>query len=109
MSILSVTRAQEQRIFNGYIFALLSQNVSPSQTILSEVIRCGGGKLLQSLPSVKALKMVKKLRDEDPRSCKPGNLEPANFLIRKFSLFVIDFRIECQGLIIKSKDNHFIF
>lgn len=72
---LSVTRAQEQRIFNGYIFALLSQNVSPSQTILSEVIRCGGGKLLQSLPSVKALKMVKKLRDEDPRSCKPGNLE----------------------------------
>ena len=75
MSILSVTRAQEQRIFNGYIFALLSQNVSPSQTILSEVIRCGGGKLLQSLPSVKALKMVKKLRDEDPRSCKPGNLE----------------------------------
>jgi len=59
-------------VFNGYYFAILSQNVQPPAAVLGDVIRCGGGKLLSTMPSVKALKQVKKLRDEDPRSCRPG-------------------------------------
>ena len=70
--MFSIAKAQEQRVFNGFIFCLLSTNVQPHPRLLSDIVTCGGGKLLLSMPSVKALKQVKKLRDEDPKSCRPG-------------------------------------
>ena len=36
------------------------------------IIRLGGGQLLPKMPSIKSLKQVNKLRDEDPHQCKPG-------------------------------------
>ena len=72
-SLFSVKRANERRIFHGYKFAILSHSVlTPSKEILESIIKTGGGKLLGQIPSIKSLKQVKKLREEDPKSCHPG-------------------------------------
>ena len=72
-SLFSVKRANERRVFHGYKFAILSHSVlTPSKEILESIIKTGGGKLLGQIPSIKSLKQVKKLREEDPKSCHPG-------------------------------------
>lgn len=71
--LFSVKRANERRVFHGYKFAILSHSVlTPSKEILESIIKTGGGKLLGQIPSIKSLKQVKKLREEDPKSCHPG-------------------------------------
>ena len=71
--LFSVKRANERRVFHGYKFAILSHSVlTPSKEILESIIKTGGGKLLSQIPSIKSLKQVKKLREEDPKSCHPG-------------------------------------
>nr|XP_039255232.1 PAX-interacting protein 1-like [Styela clava] len=54
----SISRARKNPLFKGYVFCI-TDNVAPDRKILTEIIECAGGKVVEKIPTIQTIKRVK--------------------------------------------------